>query len=72
MHYGRYESGAMVECGQSSFVRCRLHGNLWGIAVQGGRASILRCRTYQNGQDGILLQGKGCSEILDTRCVSVF
>ncbi len=65
----RYESGATVDCGESSFVRCRLHSNLWGIAVQGGRARVLRCRTYRNGQDGILLQGKGRSEILDSRSV---
>ncbi len=65
----RYESGATVGSGESSFVRCRLHRNLFGIAVQGGRARVLRCRTYRNGQDGILLQEKGSSEILDCRCV---
>ncbi len=37
--------------------------------MQGGRARVLRCRTYRNGQDGILLQGKGRSEILDSRSV---
>jgi len=57
----------MVDCGESSFVGCRMHNNLWGIAVQGGLAKILRCRTYQNGQDGILLQAKGRSNIVDTR-----
>ncbi len=65
----RYESGATVDCGESSFVRCRLHSNLFGIAVQGGRALVLRCRIYRNGQDGILLQGKGRSEILYSRSV---
>ena len=57
-----------MDCGESSFIGCRSHNNLWGLAVQGGRARISRCCTYQNGQDGILLQGGGSSEILHTRC----